>query len=517
MLFPLSLLVFTIYPFTNVWAVVVSRNLTLTVPSSPPAGKQIVDGNYQSYSIEFSYMLDYAGNLSNPNTFSSKLLQNLKDISGAYPIVRAGGTTQNRAVWVQNQTVALIQKFGSNPDQPSSLSIGPLWLESFKTFPKGIQYIFGLSFYDGDYGLQQTLLEAIPAVKELGSSLYAFEIGNEVDGWPGGSRRPANYTVQSYVDQWLMFAKAIGNATNTQGQPLFQAAAFEAPRHLGDTSLWNAESILRDGIAKTGLVKTISDHDYMGSNCPARTQIATLEANLLNHTHMTSIAYYHDYLGNYSVSQGTKYVLGETNSISCQGQLNVSDVFGAALWAVDYVLYMSSLNVSRLYFHAGTPYRYSAWQPIAIGDSPAHVKALYYSNLFTATAFAAGNKQVSVLVNETFFTAYAVYDAGVGREEEKRKGGGDKRLTGLVLVNLQLWNSTMDANKRPYTSVKLPKGCEGGKVRRLTSPGAETGDGMTFAGRSVALNGEYVGKEAVESIGGSEIKIAASEAILVSF
>jgi hypothetical protein len=32
------------------------------VPEHPPAGQQVVDANYQSYSIEFSYMQDYAGN-----------------------------------------------------------------------------------------------------------------------------------------------------------------------------------------------------------------------------------------------------------------------------------------------------------------------------------------------------------------------------------------------------------------------------------------------------------------------
>jgi len=134
-------------------------------------------------------------------------------------------------------------------------------LESFKTFPNGTQYIFGLSFQDGASGLAQVLLEAVSAVKGLGRSLYAFEIGNEVDGFPGGSRRPANYTVQSYVTQWLAYASSIWNSTNTTGEPMFQAAAFEAPRFLGNVTYWNAESILRDGIASTGAVKTISEHD----------------------------------------------------------------------------------------------------------------------------------------------------------------------------------------------------------------------------------------------------------------
>jgi hypothetical protein len=185
----------------------------------------------------------------------------LKDISGAYPIIRAGGTTQNRATWNSSQTTALIQRFGSNPDQPSALTIGPAWLESFKTFPAGTKYIYGLNFYDGAAGLVQTVAEAVPAFTELGKSLYAFEIGNEVNSWAGTSRRPANYTTQSYVDQWLEYAVAIVKGTNATQKRLFQAAAFTAPRHWGNTSDWNVESILRLGIGEGGMVKTVADHE----------------------------------------------------------------------------------------------------------------------------------------------------------------------------------------------------------------------------------------------------------------
>lgn len=62
----------------------------------------------------------------------------------------------------------------------------------------------------------------------------------------------------------------------------------------------------------------------MGSACADTTQHATLEGNLLNHKHMTSIAYFHDYLSNYTVAHGSEYVLGETNSISVSSHLATS-------------------------------------------------------------------------------------------------------------------------------------------------------------------------------------------------
>lgn len=111
------------------------------------------------------------------------MMQNLADVSGAYPIIRAGGSTQDRATWIQNQTVGVINIFDHpDEDQPDALTIGPAWLQSFQTFPKGTRYIYGLSFSNGTEGLQQTLDEATAAFWGLGDSLYAFEIGNEVDG-----------------------------------------------------------------------------------------------------------------------------------------------------------------------------------------------------------------------------------------------------------------------------------------------------------------------------------------------
>ena len=40
----------------------VTREISISPAASPRPGKQIVDAAYQSFSIEFSFMSDYAGN-----------------------------------------------------------------------------------------------------------------------------------------------------------------------------------------------------------------------------------------------------------------------------------------------------------------------------------------------------------------------------------------------------------------------------------------------------------------------
>ncbi|KAI0140536.1 hypothetical protein GGR57DRAFT_487880 [Xylariaceae sp. FL1272] len=490
----------------------ITNNITLTPPKAPAPGRQVVDGAYSSFSIEFSYMADYAGNDSYPNTFSKQVVQNLKDISGEYPIFRVGGGTQNSAVYYPDQTEAILDPFGSDAsDQPSHSFLGPAWFESFKQFPEGTKYIYGLNFYNptnetlfdvGD-GFDQCILEAAAAYDALGDSLYAFEIGNEVDGWPGGSRRPANWTLQSYVRQWNQYATAISqNLTGSNAARLFQGCAFEAPRHVWNRSDWNVLNAELDGMRSDKAV-TVSDHDYMGANCHYTGVGPTTESSLFNRTNMLSRVWYHDYLGNATADSGVAYVLGETNSIPCQGAFNISDVMAAAVWAVDYTLYLSSLKVSRVHFHMGTRYRYSPWQPIYYNETEAHVKPLYHGNLFNAAVFAGGNKQTEVLVNETNFGAYGVYATG--------------KLESIVAVNMNIYNSTFEADTRAYTSLTLPNAWDWSRARvtRLTNPGIDIAENITIAGQYVADDGQIAGQKVHEDVKGRQVLVGAGEAILI--
>ena len=71
---------------TNLSAI--SVNLT---PSN--AGGPLLQ-SFVSYSIEFAFFPDYAGNASYPNDFSDNLLESISAFSGTKPYVRVGGNTQ---------------------------------------------------------------------------------------------------------------------------------------------------------------------------------------------------------------------------------------------------------------------------------------------------------------------------------------------------------------------------------------------------------------------------------------
>jgi len=55
-----------------------------------------------------------------------------------------------------------------------------------------------------------------------------------------------------------------------------------------------------------------------------------------------------------SAAQGLSFWIGEGNSVACGGMPNVSDVFGSALWAVDYLFNAAAVGVQGMNFHGNS-------------------------------------------------------------------------------------------------------------------------------------------------------------------
>lgn len=169
---------------------------------------------------------------------------------------------------------------------------------------------------------------------------------------------------------------------------------------------------------------------------------------------------------------------------------------------------MATINISRVFFHQGTIFAYSAWQPIDVNSTSLHhVMPLYYGNLFTAAAFAGGDKQVELLVNETYFVAYGLYTQSLN---------GTAKLTQFVVVNTNAYDPSITNGVRPYISVQLPSEFEGGQVKRLTAPSVYERTAITFGGQSVDNNGQITGAEDIERVQAGQVSIGNSEALLIT-
>jgi hypothetical protein len=231
----------------------------------------------------------------------------------------------------------------------------------------------------------------------------------------------------------------------------------------------------------------------------------------MNRTALTESMAYHAGASAYTVAKDIPYVIGETNSIACQGLAGVSDVFGATIWSIDYALYAASLNVSKIYWHMGTGYRYAPWQATRNGTTMPGPRPLYYGNWFVATALGDKEAQVIPIVNTSSLAGYAVYSGSYRRPT----------LRSIVLVNMDVFNSTSTpASQRQSVGFKLPSALVGSNlrtsVRRINAPGAEAQDNISFAGQKIDLEGRITGKEVREKVTNGVVDVKASEAVLIS-
>jgi hypothetical protein len=178
------------------------------------------------------------------------------------------------------------------------------------------------------------------------------------------------------------------------------------------------------------------------------------------------------------VAQGMKaytnaqYVMGETNSLSGGGASGLSDVFGAALWVVDYALWQATQNIQRVHFHESGTSPYAAWSP---STAPPTTNAPYYGNYMVAAAVGSapdtGIAYLDLGSDDGTASGYMLYE-------------GDQ-LARVVLLNMVEYTSTSgDARSSQTFTVNVPNRFKGAKVERLTAAGADVKTNITFGGVS---------------------------------
>lgn len=197
----------------------------------------------------------------------------------------------------------------------------------------------------------------------------------------------------------------------------------------------------------------------------------TLQTTLLNHTAIVhSISSHVTLARELQQYANAPYIMGETNSLSGGGAAGLSNVFGAALWVVDYALYQASQNITRVHFHQSGTAPYSAWAP----STPA-TNAPYYGNVLVAAAVGLG-----------FQTSISYLDLGNGDDRNSAYVVyQEERLARVVVLDMVEWRSDSGTTRGNSTfAFDVPKGIVGARVERLTAPGAEVIEGITFGGVS---------------------------------
>ncbi|RDW89443.1 hypothetical protein BP6252_01475 [Coleophoma cylindrospora] len=516
--------------------VVAVEGIIVNVSRSLPAG--IAKSPFEafvSYSIEYAFFPDFAGNESSPNTFSDNLLNNLGNLTGTKPYIRVGGNTQDYALYNASLTVATdgIINPARSVDYPTTLYTGPSFFESYKTWP-GVKFVHGFNLGLGGNSSAgwDTLLETVPlACKALGKErLLWWEYGNEPDLYSTSAQgpvRPSTWNEVEYVTQWL-------NGTRHIKEQLFQACpellgndtyGYLAPSFAGTNNHLKPIQTWEDGVDVDQDIKLFSSHNYIGG---ATSPGVTLQGTLMNHTSTVhSISAQVAVAANLSSLATVPFILGETNSLYNEGAPGLSNAFGAALWGVDFNLWCASVGISRVHMHQGTDYRYAAWQPIETNKTTKGTKAPYYGSIAVAaflgdlTDRKKALRIANIPLQTPFEAAYAAYEHG--------------DLARVAVINMREYNYTVNGTSSVTNPVARPSQTysfyvgelRAGKVavKRLYANGSDAISGITWdgwsynweldQGRPVRLSNVTVGEEAFADKGVVGIVVEDSSAAVL--
>ncbi|KAJ8109392.1 hypothetical protein ONZ43_g6148 [Nemania bipapillata] len=308
--------------------------VTFTIPS------QAHTGNYQyapvdpapvGISFEFFAFPSYLTNV----TATTTCLSNWRDLTGVWPPIRIGGTTQDRALY-DAQTSAYVVYTVANPaDAPASLTFG----SSFMTLAAkyGGSVVVGLN--RGKNNIQNTISAAKAAVSAMGN-LLAIELGNEPEYYPSNGQPIAAGSWTPAID-----AASQNNWALSVGSALNRRDIIQAGNSNDSPPKWGAAELIA---TQNATVKQYI-HDYAHHNYPGGTI-----TSLMSHSGISRNLHVFDADVAAALKEGKQYIFGETNSVSGGGAASVSPSFGAALWTMDYVVRAAYSNISRTYFHHGT-------------------------------------------------------------------------------------------------------------------------------------------------------------------
>ena len=182
----------------------------------------------------------------------------------------------------------------------------------------------------------------LPAFAARPGALLGLQFGHEPNLYSAQNRRADSYDHDDFVDEWMAYAQALA------GDPSPAMLRPVGPTY-GARSLWYA--FMRDFLEGTGdmLGGLVAVNDASLSNCgvptpPTLQQLMASDTIYQGRKRMTDIA-------ETLAPLGAELQIGQTASAQCLGVDGMSNVFGSALWAIDYVFTMVEAGVRRVNFH----------------------------------------------------------------------------------------------------------------------------------------------------------------------
>ncbi len=363
---------------------------------------------------------------------------------GTHGIVRVGGNTSDYSSFAPT---------GEAVSAPKATVINKANLQELGTFldATGWKLIWGINLGSGTEQQAQEEAQAVAAIAK--NNLLAFEIGNEPDLFGHEGHKPKGYSYEDYLKEYRRYKSAI--------RAKLPQASFAGPDAAVQTD-W----VTRFAVDEGSDLKLLTHHYYRECAHPTSTLDKLLhpDPKLIPELEKLKAA---------SASSRVPYRICETNSFCGGGKQGVSDTFGAALWALDFMFTLAWGGAAGVNMETGVnQLGFISWYSPLGDDEHGHyiAKPEYYGML--AFAGASGGQQVETNYDPTGInlTAYAVLSP-------------QKRLLATII------------NKEPErsTDVIIATGqhLRSANVLRLTGPSLESVEGVTLGGSAVMPNGQW--------------------------
>jgi Ricin-type beta-trefoil lectin domain len=425
-----------------------------------------------------------AQDLASPGFAGGNLAAYLKTLGSS--VMRIGGNTSDETFWTST---------GATPPSWSQATITPADLSALGTLAKasGWKVILGVNLKQ--YNPASAADEATYAVKDLGSSLQAIEIGNEPDAYVSSSQ---------YFTEFQAYVSAIEAAA--PGTPIEGTDAESAPNSSFQTAFVTDEAAL----SKPNVVE-LTSHYYPLSACSGGTSTISDLLGSTVHNNETSVA---DEAVAAAGKIGVPAVLDEGNSVVCEGQNGVSNVFASALWEIDDQLLSAREGVSGTYEH-GTVIQCNGAKPLY----------MYYTPLCAPTAADATAGDLAA--QPEYYGLAAVHEIGTGNfltvtnpDSANVHAYAVKHSDGTMTVVLDNFQDPA-SNGATTLQLDLDTSYSSGEQTILASSGGLSAtSGITLGGQAVQSNGSLAAPtQTPVSVSGSTatVTIPAGSAELLTF
>jgi hypothetical protein len=395
-------------------------------------------------------------------SFEDKSIPTLESLSGAgnlVPLLRGLGAGVLRLGGVTADTQ--VAWLGLDPAMPPWATVGltPQDLVGLAALSETSGWPVLLTLNLGHVDAQSAADEAQAASDALGPNLLAVALGNEPDAFVLDGLRPQPWGFPQFQLDTDAYRAALPNAVPLAGPDVSSG--------VGELSWVEQESAIEHPVLLTAHFYPLSwCHGYL----PALADLLSTHMHRLERRTLADEAFITN-------AYDVPLRLDETNNISCGGEPGVSNTFGAALWAADFLSRAMGAGIAGINFH-DIPQTAQGYSPI-LAASPA--------------ALAAG--QLTAAPEYYAMLLARQLEGGRPLPVTIRPGGLDVQALATRMPTGGEQVLLIDEEAAPAPPLRVhfavPAHSRRALVMRLLAPSLDATDGVTLGGSAVAPDGTW--------------------------